>query len=194
MIPHGRHAGVAIAFYRHPMTPSVALRLLVTPALLVGILASGGDALADRTIPSVMFVSKSENKNQVHYGIRLDDQCNFIGSAPIYPYWRMLEKGPNATEPLLDREQHAYGIEHQDVQGDTVRVTLWALPHRPIAIHVSHDADGTCAATAETTISGRASRLFNVHVALGFLHVDHLVLQGWAEYDGAVLRERVEPP
>jgi len=159
--------------------------------MLVGMLVSGA-ARADRTIPSVLFVSKSENKNQVHYGVRLDDQCAFVGSAPVYPYWRMLERGPNDTEPLLDREQRAYGIERQEIRGDTVRVTLRALPDRPITVRVARATDGACTAIAETTISGRAARLFNVHVALGFLRVDHLVLQGWAERDGAVMRERIE--
>jgi Domain of unknown function (DUF4833) len=167
-----------------------AMRVICIGSVLTGMLVSGS-AHAEQTIPSVLFVSKSENKNQVHYGLHLDDSCGFAGSAPVYPYWRMLEKGPNDTEPLLEREQRAYGIERQDVQGDVVRVTLRALPNRPIGVRVLRAVDGSCTATAETTISGRAARLFNVHVALGFLHVDHLVLQGWAA-DGVVMRERLE--
>jgi hypothetical protein len=42
------------------------------------------------------------------------------------------------------------------------------------------------------TIDGRSARLFNVHVALGFLRVDHLVLTGWAD-DGRVVQERIRP-
>lgn len=160
-------------------------------------------ASADRTIASALFVSKSENKNQVHYGVRMDDRCELESSAPVYAYWRMLERGPNATEPLLAREQSAYGIARQQVaigatapeQGrrDTVTVWLRALPSRPITVRVTRGADGACNATAETTIAGHQARLFNVHVALGFLHVDHLLLTGWEEPDGRVVRERVNP-
>jgi hypothetical protein len=167
-----------------------AVRIAWTGTVLAGLLASG-DARAERTIPSVMFVSKSENRNQVHYGVHLDDTCAFVGNAPVYPYWRMFERGPTVIEPLLDKEQRAYGIERQEVQGDTVRVSLRALPGRIVSIRVSRAADGACHAVAETTISGHAARLFNVHVALGFLRVDHLLVQGWAEGDGAVMRERI---
>jgi hypothetical protein len=180
---------------------SVALRTEATEraglraasiAALLGAMLVVGPARAERTVSSVMFVSKSENKNQVHYGVHLADDCTFAGNAPVYAYWRMLEKGPMATEPLLDREQKAYGIERQDVHGDTARVTLHALPGRVITVRVGRAADGTCGATAETTIGGHAARLFNVHVALGFLHVDHLLIQGWAQQGGALTRERVE--
>ena len=150
-------------------------------------------ANADRTIPSALFVSKSENKNQVHYGVRVDERCAFSSSAPVYGYWRMLERGQAATEPLLSREETAYGIASQRVTGDVVTVTLRALPTRPIAVHVERAEDGTCGAWAVTMIEGHRARLFNVHVALGFLRVDHLVLTGYAEPDGHVVRERIQP-
>ncbi len=138
----------------------------------------------------MLFVSKSENKNQVHYGVHLDDSCAFTSSAPVFAYWRMLERGPNVTEPLLDREQRGYGVARQEVRGDTVRITLRALPKRPITIHVSRAADGTCVARTETVIAGVLARLFNVHIALGLLSVDHLLLTGWAA-SGQVVRERL---
>jgi len=167
-------------------------RPLVTVGMLLGMLASSS-ASADRTIPSALFVSKSENKNQVHYAVRVDDRCELESPAPVYAYWRMFEKGPNAVEPLLAREQSAYGIARQQVAGETVTVWLRALPSRPITIHVARAPGGACAATAETTIAGHAARLFNVHVALGFLHVDHLLLTGWEDTDGRVVRERIQP-
>jgi hypothetical protein len=160
--------------------------------MLVGLLVAP-TARAERTIESALFVSKSENKNQVHYGVHVDDTCALAGSSPIYGYWRMLEKGPTAIEPLLDREQRAYGIARQEVRGDSVVVTLRALPSRPITVHVTHASDGHCVAHAEMTIAGRSARLFNVHVSLGFLSVDHLVITGWADRDGGLVRERVNP-
>jgi len=159
--------------------------------LVTMLVASAPRARADQTIESALFVSKSENKNQVHYGVRVDDTCTPLAHDPVFAYWRMLEKGPNATEPLLAREQRAYGIARQEVHGGTVRITLAALPARPITIHVARTESGTCASSAEVTIAGQAARLFNVHVALGFLRVDHLLVTGWAEPDGRVVRERI---
>jgi hypothetical protein len=150
-------------------------------------------ARADRTIDSALFVSKSENKNQVHYAVRVDDSCSPLPHDPVYAYWRMYERSATATEPLLDRERVAYGITRQEVHGDMVRITLAALPTRPITIHVARTESGACAVSAETNIAGQPARLFNVHVALGFLHVDHLVVTGWSEPDGRVVRERITP-
>lgn len=147
-------------------------------------------ARADQTIPSVLFVTKSENKNQVHYGVHLTDACTFASAAPVYAYWKMIEKGPNVTEPILSREERAYGIARQEVAGDVVTVVLRGVPHRPIKIHVARGEDGKCTATPETTIAGVLARLFNVHIALGFLHVDHLMLTGWSA-SGQVVRERL---
>jgi len=174
------------------MRGSALIRTIATGSMLAGMLAAA-PAHAERTIASVLLVSKSENKNQVHYGIHLDDSCALSGNTPVYAYWRMLEKGPNATEPLLEREQRAYGIERQDVRGDVVRLTLRALPSRPITVRVTRESDGTCNASVVTAIGGRPARLFNIHVALGFLRVDHLLLTGWSERDGHVVSERLEP-
>lgn len=168
-----------------------AAKALLVGVMFVCMLVATSSASSDKTIPSAIFVSKSENKNQVHYGIHVDDKCSFTSAAPVFPYWKMLERGPEATEPLLAREESAYGIASQRTTGDAVTVTLRALPARPITIRVARTESG-CVASAETTIDGQTARLFNVHVALGFMHVDHLVITGWAT-DGHVLRERVRP-
>ncbi len=159
--------------------------------VLLGLLLASA-ASADRTIPSVMFVSKSENRNQVRYSVQLDDRCGFASRAPVRAYWQMLEKGPSVTEPLLDREESAYGIARQQVVGTSVVVWLRALPSRQIMIRVSRAADGTCSASAETTIAGRQARLESIYVALAFLHVDHMTLQGQSP-DGRNVSERIDP-
>ncbi len=174
------------------MRGSVLIRMVATVAMLGGMLASGS-ARAERTIASILVVSKSENKNQVHYGVHLDESCSFVGNSPVYAYWRMLERSQTAIEPLLDREQRAYGIEHQEIRGDTVRITLRALRTRPITVRVTRAPDGACNASVEAAVAGRAARLYNIHVALGFLRVDHLLLTGWSEQDKRVVSERIEP-
>src|SRR5437660_6247311 len=104
-------------------------------------LASAASETNVRTVPSVFFIAKSENKNQVHYGIHLDEACTPAGGAPVFAYWRMLERGPFETEPVLPREVPAYGFVQSTVLRDRpagrVFVTLNALPKRPIAIDSS---------------------------------------------------------
>ncbi len=106
----------------------------------------------------------------------------------------MLEKGPRVTEALLDREQPAYGIAAQHVDGTEVRSVLRALPMHPVVIHTWQGADGACAFTATTTIAGLQARLFNIHVAYNALStgVDYILLTGWRD-DGTLVRERIKP-
>lgn len=152
------------------------------------------DAPADtREIASTFFIAKSQNKNQVHYALRVDNACLPVGPAPVRPYWLMLEKGPGVTEPLLDREQPAYGIGAQQVDGPLVRVTLRALPARPVVLQTWQSPDGQCLSSAVTTIAGDRARLFNVYVGCSTfgLGIDYLLLTGWRD-DGTVVSERIE--
>jgi hypothetical protein len=153
---------------------------------------------ATHDLSSVFHVAKSENRNQVHYGVRLDASCAPAGNAPMTAYWRMLERGPLATEPLLDREVGAYGFAEQTVveradAGGRVRVRLRALPSRPITVETGRRDDG-CVAAATTTIGGRPATLESVFVKLRWpFGVDHLVLVGRSVADGRTLQERVSP-
>ncbi len=141
-------------------------------------------------IPSAFEIAKSSNKNQVHYAVEVNDVCAPIGSAPVRPYWRMLERGPNATEPLLDREQRAYGIASQRAEGSIVHMVLRALPSRPITIQTARAADGTCTATTTVDISNVMARLHDIYVKQSLFGVDYLLLTGWAD-SGAVIREKL---
>ena len=79
------------------------------------------------TRTSVFFITKSENANQVHYGVHLDSQCNIAGAQPVYAYWRMREGGGTPqVEGLLRREQSSNGISSQAVTGNAIRITLRA--------------------------------------------------------------------
>jgi hypothetical protein len=159
-------------------------------------LAHGREAEADgHRIRSVFFVAKSENKNQVHYGIRVDDTCTPAGSASAFAYWRMLERGPFATEPLLARVVPAYGVAAQrssprEGGGGRVVLTLNALPKRTIVI----DTVGRgpmCTASAGAVIGGVAAALTNIFVQLRWpFGVEYIVISGRSA-DGGVVRERV---
>jgi hypothetical protein len=171
------------------------LVVLAATLLLATVAQASGVAVATRAVQSIFFIAKSENKNQVHYGIRLDEACSPAGDSPMFAYWRMLERGPFATEPLLSREVPAYGFAKLHVQRDGavghVIVTLNALPKRSIDIDLATN-HGTCTATARTVISGVPASLISVFAQLRWpLGVDYLVLTGRAIADGRILRERV---
>ena len=118
----------------------------------------------------MFFVAKSENRNQVHYGISLDGSCAPRGEAPVFAYWRMLERGPLASEPLLAREVPAYGFAEQrvlvrDDRGGRVRITLEsATPKRPIVFETARRGDA-CVAMARATIGGSPAWLKSVFLA-----------------------------
>ncbi len=151
-----------------------------------------------RVVGSAFFIAKSENKNQVHYGVRVDDRCSPAGTEPVFAYWKMLELGPTATEPLLSREVPAYGIAEQRVverteSGGRVVLRLRALGSRSIEVTTAA-RDGGCVATATTVIDGAPASLANVFAQLRWpFGVDYLLLQGRALDGGRLLRERLSP-
>jgi Domain of unknown function (DUF4833) len=162
-------------------------------ALALALTTPVGPVSGDREIPSAFLVSKTENRNQVHYAVRVDQACRPTTSAPIRPYWLMREKGPRVTEPLLEREQAAYCIQHQRVEGSAVRISIRSLPSRDIVIQTWQASDGQCLSAAVTTIAGGRARLFDVHVVIASLGlgIDSILLTGWRD-DGTMVRERIK--
>ena len=169
-------------------------------ALLAALAFLGNGVRADappprREVP-LFTIAKSENKNQVQYAIRVDEHCAPESGAPVFAYWRMLEKGPDQTEPLLARELDAYGIASQaavarNAEGGKVSLVLRAVPSRTILIETWHS--GTrCQAVATLSIGGAPAHLFNVYAKLGWLFgVDYLLLQGWSLDGMHVVREKL---
>ena len=160
--------------------------------------ASSVDAAAPHDAAALFFVSKSENRNQVAYEVRLDESCRLVGDAPVFAYWRMLELGPTRTEPLLPIEAPAYGIARQEVLergslGGAVRIALRALPDREILVRSAATETG-CVATATTRIHDARARLVNVHARISWpFGVASLLMTGWAESDGRLVREAIRP-
>ena len=96
-------------------------------------------------VKSVFFIAKSQNRNQVHYGIRLDKECSPLGRRPLFAYWRMFEKG-GELEPLLGTEGPAYGLdEAQEIvntpDASRIRSRLRAFPDRPLLVTVTRKDD-----------------------------------------------------
>jgi hypothetical protein len=159
--------------------------------------ARADQPLASGTLIPAFSIAKSENKNQVQYVIRVDDQCAPVGPAPLSAYWRMLESGPTQTAPILPREVAAYGLASQavvanDASGATVRIVLKAMPSRPLTIVTSRGGNGLCRALATVLIAGTSAHLFNVYVHLKWDGVDYLLLRGWSLDGSHVVSETIK--
>jgi len=176
---------------------------LVLAPLALAVAGLGDRASADTpagaafSVP-LFTITKSENRNHVQYALRVDAQCTPLSTAPVFAYWKMLEKGPDRTESLLFLEQRAYGIASQRPvtegpdQGK-IRLVLRAVPSRVILVDVKRRADGSCDAGAALTIGGAQANLYNVYARLKWpFGVEYLDLSGWSLDATHVVSERME--
>jgi hypothetical protein len=148
-------------------------------------------------VTELFFVSKSSNRNEVHYGIRLDEQCRPIGEAPVVAWWEMRENGAGETESLLDREQRVYGIaRRQEVRrtadGGRVTIRLRALERRTIRIDAWRDG-ARCRARALTDIGGFWSELRRAHAIVRLLSIARVDIHGLRLEDRSPVVERYRP-
>jgi hypothetical protein len=156
----------------------------------------GREVSAD--ISSVFFIAKSQNRNQVHYGVKLDAECNPVGAQPVFGYWLMLESR-GQTEPLLSMEGPAYGLDEvQEIQrgvdSTAIRVKLRAFPDRPLSIVVGRAA-GRCHAFATTPIAGVPAKLHSIYVRLKWpFGIDSVLVRGSSSADGRRVEEWVRDP
>lgn len=150
-------------------------------------------AAPTRSADSAFFITRSTNRNQVHYGIQVDENCRPQGPQPVHAYWRMLEKGEKDVEPLLGREGPAYGLaDGQRVEalpsGWRVQVRLRAWPNRTIDVDVFRE-NGRCVARAWTRMEGRVAQIERIFVKTSWpTGVDYVLLSG-RDADGQSARE-----
>lgn len=187
--------------------PAFARAVLVVATLSFGVAfaqggarraaASAASSPAGRPPASVFHIAKSENRNQVHYGVRVDDDCRPVGATPVYGYWRDFEVGPSARSELLDREQPAYGltrprfVEHRD-EGGTVSIGLRGFPDRSIRVETFREGE-SCRARALTKIGGQVAVLNHIYVELGLLFsIDYVIVRGLRLPDGRPIQEKVD--
>lgn len=154
-------------------------------------------SLPGKPVTSVFFIAKSENRNQVHYAVRVDDQCRPVGNKPVYNYWRDFEKGPGVTSPLLDREQSAYGLTEphwvrRSDQGGRIRIGLRSFPERPLIIE-TFQGPNECRARALVMIQNKPAVLRSIYVDIGFLfNVDYILLRGYRVTDNRPVQEKID--
>jgi uncharacterized protein DUF4833 len=172
-------------------------------ALAACLVAAAGVALVPSTasanqspqaleIPSALVIVKSSNKNQVHYAVQVDESCAPTGGQPVSPYWLMLERGPDVTEPLSGSEERVLGVERQEVASDGIHVTLRAFPAKPLTIHTWRTDGGRCTSAVDMTVAGVTARVASVFVKQKLFGVAYVLLTG-VSANGAVVQERVVP-
>ncbi|NMF66845.1 hypothetical protein DP115_30510 [Brasilonema octagenarum UFV-OR1] len=119
------------------------------------------------SLNSIFFITKSDNGNQVHYGVQTNADCSLKTSKPVYPYWK-LESG--RLERLLAMEVPAFGIASQSVSGNEVVMEVNGFKARgiskPITIRSTRLKSQECQISAFTKINGEATQLLQVHIDL----------------------------
>ncbi len=171
---------------RHISPATAALAV----ATIAGLSRTATASAGSWAIPSALVISKSSNKNEVHYAVQVDESCAPAGPRPVSPYWLMLERGPNVTEPLHGREQGILGVDQQQVTDEGILMTLRGFPDRPLMVRTWRGADGQCASGVDMRVAGVPARVASVYVKQKFLGVDYVLLTGVAA-GGAVVSERI---
>jgi hypothetical protein len=155
-------------------------------------------AFGPNDVATAFFVSKSDDRNRVDYGVRLDADCAPSGEAPVFPYWREFENSPPVRTHSLGWVEHlAYGISEQRItrregEGAEIAIRLKAVA-RDLVIAIKKGADGKCQATVRCTLAGiSGAQLSSAHIKLRrALSVEYIDLFGRAPATGAKVVERI---
>jgi hypothetical protein len=151
-------------------------------------------------VETIFFIDKSDDRNRVDYGIRLDRACRPVSSSPMVVYWREFEggRGGRVTHGIAFYEEPGYGIGRlavleQTADGARLSVELRALSSRPVTLVTRREGE-RCTAVAELAIAGVRARLERVHLTLsgGPTFVDHVDLFGRAIEGDRAVRERID--
>lgn len=179
--------------------------IAVAGSLVVLLVVSAGGGRAQATprigahdLPTLFYIAKSDDRNRVDYGVRLDASCAPVGDAPVFAYWRRFEPGQPPLGELNFLDARGYGIARQEVRvreanGSWIELGLAALPsHRLLAL--VQRAGDRCVGAVQTTIRGREAVLDHVFVQLdGPMRIREVVLRGETRTSGEPISERMRP-
>ncbi len=151
-------------------------------------------------VQTVFYIAKSNDKDRVDYGMRLDQHCVPIGDNAVFPYWRELQHAPPVrSHPIKWFQYAAYGFSEQRVlkrgrMGGQYLVQLKQV-NRPILIVTGQDADGHCSARSYALIQGvKSARLDYIFAKVaGAMSVDYIDVHGTDTSTGKKLVERMKP-
>jgi Domain of unknown function (DUF4833) len=151
-------------------------------------------------VQTVFYIAKSNDKDRVDYGMRLDQYCAPVSDDAVFPYWRELQHAPPVRSHKISFFQYmAYGFSSQRMlerskMGGQYLIELKQV-HRPILIVTKQDKDGRCQATAYAQIHGvKSARLDYIFAKVaGTMSVDYVDVHGTDPETGQALVERMTP-
>ena len=171
-----------------------AARVILSTALVAFSLLLPSHALARDPkfsafdVQTVFYISKSDDRNRVDYGIHLDASCAPVGDDAVFQYWREFERSPPVRVHGLGMFEYIpYGISEQRTisrtsSGGSHTIKLRQLDKMLIRVVSQKGADGRCSAEARTVISSKECVLIFAYVKLrkGGLapSVDYIDLHG----------------
>jgi hypothetical protein len=146
-------------------------------------------------VSTVFFINKSDDKNRVDYGIRLDADCVPVGNSAVFGYWREYEYTPPHINGLSILDRIPYGISSQGLVSRTATGADYYMRlrqfERTIAIATKKEADGTCSAIARAKINGSVAQFVFVYAKLaGPFSVEYIDIHGKDFATGAAIVER----
>lgn len=141
--------------------------------MMFSLLASSITASAQR-IDSMFFVTKKQNRNQVHYAAN-SINCRWIGTRPVHAYWRMLERGPDVRQELdPGREQDYFDYSVVSRDDRVLSIKLGAFDHTPalagLIIRIVLSGEGAACRSDQTIDVGGAK------LTLSHMHVDYSLI------------------
>ncbi|HEY4015135.1 MAG TPA: DUF4833 domain-containing protein [Polyangiaceae bacterium] len=152
-------------------------------------------------VQTVFFISKSDDKNRVDYGIHLDEHCIPQKDDAVFAYWREFENAPPVRLHTLGMFDFiGYGISEQRTVRKTPNggyhvVRLRQFSKAPIGIFTKKEADGHCSSEARTLIRGKEAIFASVFVKLakGGLapSVEYIDIHGKDPDSGQEVAERI---
>ena len=151
-------------------------------------------------IATLFYIAKSNNRDRVDYGIRLDTHCRPARAEAVFPYWRELEKNPVDVHTLGTFATMAYGVAAQRLERKTDQFAdvqlLLKQVDRPIWVTTTTGENGQCKALVRTKIKGvQFAELESIYVKLGggpFSVVDYVDVKGRNPATGEKLVERIK--
>jgi hypothetical protein len=176
-----------------------ALTVFVLSILSRSALASD-PSFGPHDIETLFFISKSDDRNRVDYGMRLDENCSPAGEDPVFPFWREFERAPPVrTKPMGAFSKLGYGISAQRTLRRTATGGQHAIRLKQVArllfITTTKGADGHCAALVRTRIASvEYAEVRSIYVKLaGLLSVAYVDIRGRNLATGLPIEERIRP-
>jgi hypothetical protein len=187
---------------------ALAPRVITSTALVAFSLLIPSHALARDPkfsafdVQTVFYISKSDDRNRVDYGIHLDANCAPVGDDAVFQYWREFENSPPVRVHGLGMFEYIpYGISEQRTisrtsSGGSHTIKLRQLDKMLIRIVTQRGADGRCSAEARTVINRKECVLIFAYVKLrkGGLapSVDYIDLHGRDVSTGQEVLDRLQ--